>query len=224
VPDAGWRLSDELRRELSEATGRLGLSDLRWAELDELLGLWGEYGQVLGLIGARNAHELLPHIVEAMQAVAIAIRLELPSGPWLDVGSGGGLPGLVIALHVARDVWLVEPNARKAAFLRLAAARLGLARSVVCRTRLSACGAVQLDAGGPAPVPGTFAAATARAVFPVAEWLAIGQTWVCPGGWVIVHGKEGGCTTQRAPEACLEGEHWSIEAYRATDRTVRRST
>lgn len=42
------------------------------------------------------------------------------SGNWVDLGSGGGMPGLVIALCQAKDrpVTLIESDARKATFLR----------------------------------------------------------------------------------------------------------
>ena len=71
------------------------------------------------------------HIADSAQLHALAP----PSArAWLDVGSGGGLPGLVIAaLRPERSVCLVESDQRKAAFLRTAAAEMGLCVDVLAR-------------------------------------------------------------------------------------------
>ena len=47
-------------------------------------------------------------------------------GLWMDIGSGGGLPGLVVAIMGAQDVVLVESDLRKATFLRQTARVLGV--------------------------------------------------------------------------------------------------
>ncbi len=72
------------------------------------------------------------HILDSARLCA----LDLPSARrWVDLGSGGGFPGLVVAILLAdrqagTDVILVESDARKAAFLREAARLLGLAVTV----------------------------------------------------------------------------------------------
>ena len=54
-----------------------------------------------------------------------------------DLGSGGGLPGLILAIALPDlPIHLVEADRRKAAFLLDAAARLGLANVKVRRTRI----------------------------------------------------------------------------------------
>jgi 16S rRNA (guanine527-N7)-methyltransferase len=52
---------------------------------------------------------------------------------WVDLGSGGGFPGLVIAIlaHADRDVTLIESDLRKCTFLRTVIRELGLAAKVV---------------------------------------------------------------------------------------------
>ena len=68
------------------------------------------------------------HIADSAQLVALA-----PDGPlrWLDLGSGGGFPGLVAAMMLAERhgslVTLIESDARKCAFLREVARQTGLA-------------------------------------------------------------------------------------------------
>jgi 16S rRNA (guanine527-N7)-methyltransferase len=62
------------------------------------------------------------HIVDSAQLV----RYGDPAGAWLDIGSGAGLPGIVIACLVAGPVTLVEPRRLRAEFLERAAAELDL--------------------------------------------------------------------------------------------------
>ena len=65
------------------------------------------------------------HVADALTALPL---LEGEDGPLADVGSGGGVPGLVLA--IARPAWpvtLVESHGRKAAQLHELADRLGLA-------------------------------------------------------------------------------------------------
>lgn len=57
------------------------------------------------------------------------------TGLWLDLGSGGGLPGLVIAILLKDqqrniDIELVESDARKAAFLKIMASRYDLSVTI----------------------------------------------------------------------------------------------
>jgi len=61
------------------------------------------------------------HIADSLQLLDLAPQAKT----WVDMGSGGGFPGLVIACALGgrpqARVHLVEPNAKKAAFLRAAA-------------------------------------------------------------------------------------------------------
>ena len=90
-------------------------------------------GVMRGLIGPREA----PRIWERhlLNCAALA-ELIPPDARVVDVGSGAGLPGIVLA--VARpdvSVILVEPLARRTAFLEEAVAALGLDRTTVVRAR-----------------------------------------------------------------------------------------
>ena len=58
------------------------------------------------------------HVLDSAQLLHLT---EARSGPWLDLGSGAGFPGMIVALLGRRQVHLVERDARKAAFLREAA-------------------------------------------------------------------------------------------------------
>jgi 16S rRNA (guanine527-N7)-methyltransferase len=76
------------------------------------------------------------HIVDSAQIFQACPSGAMPS--WLDLGSGGGFPGLVIAI-LARElqpnlhVTLVEADQRKAAFLRQTAQKLGLDVAVIAK-------------------------------------------------------------------------------------------
>jgi 16S rRNA (guanine527-N7)-methyltransferase len=69
------------------------------------------------------------HVADALTALDLVLRLE--PGTVVDVGSGGGSPGLPIALAAGIDVTLLEASAAKCDFLRRTCSALGLACPVV---------------------------------------------------------------------------------------------
>lgn len=89
--------------------------------MDERLRCWLEALVVTpGLTSIRDFDEARRvHVDESLAAVAVVRRFE---GPIVDVGSGGGAPGLPLAAVLPdRAVTLLEANGRKCAFLRQAA-------------------------------------------------------------------------------------------------------
>ncbi|WP_294256937.1 16S rRNA (guanine(527)-N(7))-methyltransferase RsmG [uncultured Sphingomonas sp.] len=68
------------------------------------------------------------HLTDSAQLVPLAAPAR--EGAWLDVGSGAGLPGIVVALLTDRPVILVEPRTKRVQFLRDAAERLGVGNRV----------------------------------------------------------------------------------------------
>jgi len=96
-------------------------------------------------------------------------------GSWCDVGSGAGLPGIIIAIMTKAPMTLIEPRKLRADFLRRAVAELGIQAEVV-----------ELKAER---VPAHFNNITARAVaelsrlFAITEHLAQrGTRWILPKG------------------------------------------
>jgi len=96
-------------------------------------------------------------------------------GSWCDVGSGAGLPGIVIAIITGAPMTLIEPRKLRADFLREAVAKLGLDARVV-----------DLKAER---VPDHFDNITARAVAELSKLFAItehlaqrGTRWILPKG------------------------------------------
>lgn len=70
------------------------------------------------------------HVLDSVQLFAI----KKPLGTWLDIGSGGGLPGIVTAIMMREStgahVHLIESNGKKVAFLRTALLETGAAGTV----------------------------------------------------------------------------------------------
>jgi len=116
-------------------------------------------GVIRGLIGPREAPRLWDRHLLNCAAVA---ELVPTAARVIDVGSGAGLPGLVLALtRPDISITLIEPMARRAAFLEEAVDRLGLGGAVtVLRARAEEAAT---RPGGPALAD----VVTARAVAPL---------------------------------------------------------
>jgi len=94
--------------------------------------LLAEQGELRGLIGPRE----LGRIWERHLLNSAAVVPFLSDGVLVDVGSGAGLPGLVIAaMEPQRRIVLVEPMERRTAWLREAAEILGMVNVTVVRGR-----------------------------------------------------------------------------------------
>ncbi|MCS5608662.1 MAG: 16S rRNA (guanine(527)-N(7))-methyltransferase RsmG [Alphaproteobacteria bacterium] len=90
----------------------------RLQEYGELLGKWNTR---INLVGRESLNDLWRrHMLDSVQLAAWD-RDNKDAGPWVDLGSGAGFPGLVLAIAGIRDVHLVESDSRKCAFLREAA-------------------------------------------------------------------------------------------------------
>ena len=104
-------------------------------KLDAYLDLLAKWNRVYNLTAIRDRRQMESHHVSD----ALAVLPFLPDAPGLtllDVGSGGGIPGIPLA--IARPEWrivLLDANRKKVAFLTQAAIELGLAnvRAVASR-------------------------------------------------------------------------------------------
>lgn len=72
------------------------------------------------------------HLLDSAQLLLLADR----TGEWLDVGTGAGFPGMVIALLSDRPVTLIEPRLRRVEFLTAARDELGLGNVCVVKGRV----------------------------------------------------------------------------------------
>jgi 16S rRNA (guanine527-N7)-methyltransferase len=125
-----------------------------------------------GLIGPRETARLWDRHLMNCAAVAELIP---PACSVIDLGSGAGLPGVVIAmLRPEATVILLEPMARRVAFLEECVAELGLANTSVCRGRAEdLAGRVAADV------------VTARAVAPMERLAGLALGLARPGGLVL---------------------------------------
>jgi 16S rRNA (guanine527-N7)-methyltransferase len=112
------------------------------------------------------------HILDSAQLVAYEPEAR---ASWVDIGSGAGLPGVVIACLVDGPVTLIEPRRLRADFLEQTIESLRL-NAVVKRMKAEA-------------VTGQFDVITGRAVAPLDRFLGIshhlshaGTIWVLPKG------------------------------------------
>jgi 16S rRNA (guanine527-N7)-methyltransferase len=140
--------------------------------LEAYAGLLASEGVVRGLIGPREVPRLWDrHLVNCGLLAPL-----VPEGATVaDLGSGAGLPGLVLALaRPDLEVTLIEPMARRTAFLTEAVARLGVERVEVFRGRADQW-----------PATRRFDVVTARAVAPLPKLLGWGLPLVAPGGALL---------------------------------------
>ena len=120
-----------LRARLVEGVGVLGLN-LTEGQLDQLLAyvdLLARWNKVYNLTAVREPAEMLTHHLLDSLAVIGPLRRQTGdrSARLLDVGSGGGLPGVVIAICCPDiEVCCVDAVAKKTAFIQQVAGTLGL--------------------------------------------------------------------------------------------------
>jgi 16S rRNA (guanine527-N7)-methyltransferase len=127
---------DEARAYVSGLTDDAGM-----ARLETLAALVLEENQRQNLIAKpTEPHIWQRHIADSAQLTQNVSRETFGAnagGPWLDLGSGPGFPGLVIAaLHPNMPVVLVESRARRVEFLQRAIDALNLAKCRVEGQRL----------------------------------------------------------------------------------------
>jgi 16S rRNA (guanine527-N7)-methyltransferase len=158
--------------ELERAAGR-DVSRGTFEQLEAFLAALRAENARQNLVSASTLENIWErHIVDSAQLV----RFEsYPGASWADIGSGAGLPGIVIACLIEGPVTLIEPRKLRADFLERVVAALGLNASVA--------------ANRVERVSGKFDTITARAVAPLARLLEMSQhlstektIWVLPKG------------------------------------------
>ncbi len=142
-----------------------------------------------GLLGPREVPRLWDRHLLNCGVLAPMIAAETTVG---DVGSGAGLPGIVLAiarpdLHVV----LVEPLLRRCQFLNEVVANLGLAQVEVCRSRAEELKGRQ------------FGVVTARAVAPLERLLGWTLPLVASGGELLAMKGAGATDELRAAQSTL---------------------
>jgi len=178
-----------LRPELEQAVHDLGLTlgEPQVTGLLRYLDLLKRWNAVYNLTAVREPDRMLrQHLVDCL-AVVPALRREQAGRPGgagrrvLDVGSGGGLPGVVLALvEPDLQVTCVDTVAKKAGFIRQVSAELGLPKLRAEHARVEA-----LDASQP------YDFVTSRAFASLRDFVTLTRHLLAPGGaWLAMKGAE----------------------------------
>ena len=130
--------NDTLRQQLQAGADALalGLTEAQITQLLDFLSLLQKWNKVYNLTAVRDPQEMMSHhLLDSLTAVAplrrhVAGLLQergVAAVKLLDVGSGGGLPGVVFAICCPEvDVSCVDTVGKKAAFIQQAAVALKL--------------------------------------------------------------------------------------------------
>jgi len=139
--------------------------------LERYLGLLDKWNRTYNLTAIRAPLQMVSHHLLDSLAVLPHLAAE-ERATLLDAGSGGGLPGIPLA--IARPRWQVtlnDANGKKAAFLRQAAADLKLKNVAVHEGRLESW-----------TPPARFAIVISRAFAELAQFIADCRHLLAPGG------------------------------------------
>ena len=132
--------------------------------LEAYVALLTKWQSALNLVGSRSLSDVWHrHVLDSAQLIDLATA---KARIWVDVGSGAGFPGLVLAILGVGDVYLLEKDARKCAFLR-EAIRVAGAQAHIVENRVEEI--VEMD-----PIERPFSrphVITARAVAPLGRLL-----------------------------------------------------
>jgi 16S rRNA (guanine527-N7)-methyltransferase len=113
------RASESLAADRAHALDLIPVSRETLARLDEFVSLLTKWQKRTNLVALASMSQLSTrHVADSLQLLPLAPAART----WIDLGSGGGFPGVAIACALAETVGakvhLVESNAKKAAFLR----------------------------------------------------------------------------------------------------------
>lgn len=186
-------LMESLSLPLDQGLERLGLEVPLPArrQLVEYLVLIERWNRVYNLTAVRNpADMLVQHLLDSLAVVAplrrhlqdkaLAPGADGPSVRMLDVGSGAGLPGVVLSIVEPHwDVTCVDAVAKKASFIRQVAAELGLPNLRAQHVRVEDL-----------PAPSGFDIVTSRAFASLADFVSLTGHLLSPTGcWMAMKGK-----------------------------------
>lgn len=163
--------------QLAQGLAQMGL-ELPTMAQEKLLAyaaLLYKWNKTFSLTAMREVDKAVSHHL----LDSLAILPHLPAGDLLDVGSGGGMPGIPLAIaRPELQVTLLDSNSKKAAFLRQAAIELALPNVAVH------CGRVEQY-----HPPIRFAAITSRAFAELADFVNLSRHLLADAGcWLAMKG------------------------------------
>jgi len=143
--------------------------EARLALYVELIGRWRKVANLIS--EASFAEVWTRHIADSAQLLALAPQARR----WVDIGSGAGFPGIVIAIQLAdvagARVHCIESDRRKCAFLR------EVVRATGVPAEIHAARIESIDPETLAPVD----AVTARALAPLPRLVEFATVWIAQG-------------------------------------------
>jgi 16S rRNA (guanine527-N7)-methyltransferase len=165
-------------------------TEARLATYVELLDRWRKITNLIS--EASFADVWTRHIADSAQLLDLAPQ----SRRWVDLGSGAGFPGMVIAIQLAgvdgARVHCLESDQRKCAFLR------EVARATGAPAKIHAARIESINAASLAPVD----AVTARAFAPLPHVLELARVWIAQGAvGVFPRGRSAAAQLETVPVA-----------------------
>lgn len=171
-------MTPEVNRRLTQGLATLGLDidSRRHDQLLHLVELLHKWNRAYNLTAIRSPEEMVArHVLDS--AVVLPFVNE---APLLDVGSGPGLPGLVLAILEPRlAVTLLDSNGKKVRFQRQAVMELGLTNVVPVQARVEAF----------EPPQGGYTQIISRAFASLADFVDLTRHLLGPDGcWLAMKG------------------------------------
>lgn len=166
-------LAEELA--LGQQTLGLQLSADQQSSLLEYLALMVKWNAVYNLTAIRDPRAMLvQHLLDALTIVPVLTRqTQGKTFRLLDVGSGGGLPGIPVAITMPQaQVTLIDPVQKKTAFLTQVKAALKLENLQIITGKVE-----EMDESA------TFDVITSRAFSSLAEFVQLAQARLAPQGF-----------------------------------------
>ena len=157
----------------------LALSDIQAEQLLSYGTLMLKWNKVYNLTALRDAASVLTHhLLDSLAAVPALQREWAGEGKLLDVGSGGGLPGVVIAImRPDLQVSCLDAVAKKAAFVQQVAAELELPNLRGLHARVES-------------LAGSYEVISSRAFASLPDFFDGSAHLLAPGGvWLAMKGK-----------------------------------
>lgn len=170
-----WPTQDEDGFGPEDVLGLTGVSRETLGRVQVYLEVLDEWRERINLIGpGEGRHLWRRHVLDSLQLVAL---IPGDAKKIVDLGTGAGFPGLLIACAVAERpgarVTLVEKSVRKSQFLQAAIAEVGLPAKVV-NVRIEEAPREEYDL------------LTARALAPLPKLLGYAHAWLKPSGKALL--------------------------------------
>ena len=188
---------DSLSRDLG-----LALTVAQVQALAQYLALLQRWNATYNLTAVRDPQAMLTQHLADCLAVVPPFQKRLARGRVLDVGSGGGLPGALLAIvEPAWRVTCVDTVGKKAAFIQQVAGTLGLSNLSAVHTRVENLAASPFDL------------ITSRAFASLADFTRQTRTLLAPQGvWAAMKGKQ--------PRDEIDALPSSVEVFHVEPLTV----